>query len=279
MKPSVPRYRVVNWPKYQHYKDRDPSWIKLYRTLLDDYEFSCLQDASKWLAIGSMLLAARLDNHIPMDDHWVASELHCSEAIDLSVLVSAGFLEVCDCSDCASASLAARYQVDSPEKRREEKRERRETTFITEAGPLVDAAVPTDPCPPAAGGVRTRPLQVNGSPGDFEAFWAAYPRKVGKAAAQRAWKTTAPRRPPLPAVLARIGELRASWGWTKDAGAFVPHPTTWLNRGGWDDEPGPSEPPLTAGPSRPAEHYGFEIPNMTGYAEEVERERRELAGE
>ena len=39
--------RVKNWEKFQHYKDRTPPWIKLYRDLLNDYEFSCLQDASK----------------------------------------------------------------------------------------------------------------------------------------------------------------------------------------------------------------------------------------
>jgi hypothetical protein len=28
--------RVKNWKKFQHFKDRSPPWIKLYRDLLDD---------------------------------------------------------------------------------------------------------------------------------------------------------------------------------------------------------------------------------------------------
>ena len=39
-------FRVTNWDQYQHYKDRDPTWIKLYARLLDDYEFATLPDNS-----------------------------------------------------------------------------------------------------------------------------------------------------------------------------------------------------------------------------------------
>jgi hypothetical protein len=35
--------RVKNWSEFQHYKDRNPPWIKLHRTLLDhDYEAAIL---------------------------------------------------------------------------------------------------------------------------------------------------------------------------------------------------------------------------------------------
>src|SRR5690606_19747530 len=30
---------VKNFERFQHYKDRNPPWIKLYNDLLDDYEF------------------------------------------------------------------------------------------------------------------------------------------------------------------------------------------------------------------------------------------------
>ena len=67
----------------------------------------------------------------------------------------------------------------------------------------------------------------------FAEFWKAYPRKVGKRAAQRAWEKL---KPPLPKVLETIAAFKASRGWRKDGGQFIPHPATWLNRGSWDDE-------------------------------------------
>jgi hypothetical protein len=30
--------RIKNWAQFQHFKDRKPPWVKLYRDLLDDME-------------------------------------------------------------------------------------------------------------------------------------------------------------------------------------------------------------------------------------------------
>lgn len=64
-------FAVRNWEEFQHYKDRDPTWIKLYNRLLDDYAFGLLPDARKWHLIGIFLLASRHNNRIPKDPHWV----------------------------------------------------------------------------------------------------------------------------------------------------------------------------------------------------------------
>lgn len=84
-----------------------------------------------------------------------------------------------------------------------------------------------------ANGTQTRP-----SAGDvvttFSAFWSAYPRKVGKPNAQKAWEKQSP---PLDACLAALEWQRRSPGWVKDGGQYVPHPATWINRRGWEDEP------------------------------------------
>lgn len=70
--------------------------------------------------------------------------------------------------------------------------------------------------------------------GDFEYFWKAYPKRVGKAKALAAWKRA--KRPALESVLSRLDAIKASDQWRKDGGQFIPHPATWINRGGWDDE-------------------------------------------
>lgn len=50
--------RPKNWESFQHYKNRCPPWVKLHKTLLDDYEFTCLPLASKALAPLLWLLAS-----------------------------------------------------------------------------------------------------------------------------------------------------------------------------------------------------------------------------
>jgi hypothetical protein len=50
--------RPKNWSEYQHYKDRNPPWIKLHRDLLNDRDFMCLPLASKAIAPLLWLLAS-----------------------------------------------------------------------------------------------------------------------------------------------------------------------------------------------------------------------------
>jgi hypothetical protein len=70
----------------------------------------------------------------------------------------------------------------------------------------------------------------------FDEFWSAYPRRVGKAAAKRVWS-----RKGLNAMADKILEhlrarVRSDAQWLAEGGKFIPHPSTWLGRDGWDDE-------------------------------------------
>jgi hypothetical protein len=69
----------------------------------------------------------------------------------------------------------------------------------------------------------------------FDEFWRAYPRKIGKQEAKRAWERHNGNRPPLDVIISKLEELKKTDQWTKQGGQFIPHPGTWLNRGGWDD--------------------------------------------
>ena len=116
-------FHVRNFDRFQHYKDRAPPWIKLYNELLDDYEFSCLQDASKLHLILIWLLASRSDNKLPYDPAWLARRINASEPVDLDALVSAGFIVVDQplqsVEQVASNTLADCKQVAIPERERE----------------------------------------------------------------------------------------------------------------------------------------------------------------
>ena len=74
----------------------------------------------------------------------------------------------------------------------------------------------------------------------FSKFWEAYPRKVGKLDAQRAWKKKGT--PRVEYILEAISRQRTSPQWTRDGGRFIPNPATWLNQGRWDDAQEAAEP-------------------------------------
>lgn len=123
--------RVRKHDEFQHYKDRNPPWIKLHQALLTSYNFLQLPDASRWHAIGCALLASRCDNHLPSDSDFLKTALHSQEEVDIDALVACKFLVWCDCDECkhgASNSLATCSTKVDKSVLREEKRERREET-------------------------------------------------------------------------------------------------------------------------------------------------------
>ena len=76
---------------------------------------------------------------------------------------------------------------------------------------------------------------ANAYPAAFERWWATYPRKQGKRKALAEWRRATKRvdRDELVAKTARFAGFHAREGTDKQ---FIPLPTTWLNRDGWDDE-------------------------------------------
>lgn len=76
----------------------------------------------------------------------------------------------------------------------------------------------------------------------FDAFWAAYPRHVDKQKARRAWAKLKPDGPLVEVILRAVKAQAACEQWTRDGGAYIPYPATWLNGRRWEDElPGRSE--------------------------------------
>ncbi len=73
-------------------------------------------------------------------------------------------------------------------------------------------------------------------PADFQKFWDAYPRKIGKGAALKAWKKAHP--PAMAVILNAIEDQKKSRQWMKDDGQYIPHPSTWINQERWEDEVG-----------------------------------------
>ncbi len=72
----------------------------------------------------------------------------------------------------------------------------------------------------------------------FATFWKAYPKKVAKAEALKAWAKIEDVDAKLSDILAGLERAKRSQQWMKDGGQFIPYPATWLNQMRWEDEYG-----------------------------------------
>jgi len=75
----------------------------------------------------------------------------------------------------------------------------------------------------------------------FDEFWKAYPKKVGKKAAESSWKKIKPDAELYDRIMTAIGRARVTEQWQREGGRYIPNPATWLNQGRWEDEYGEVE--------------------------------------
>jgi uncharacterized phage protein (TIGR02220 family) len=79
------RMRIKNWDKFQHFKDRRPPWIKLYRDLLDDAEWAELSPPNAKFLVMLWLLASEDKGTLP-DYKNIAFRLRMSEKLVKSIV-------------------------------------------------------------------------------------------------------------------------------------------------------------------------------------------------
>lgn len=70
----------------------------------------------------------------------------------------------------------------------------------------------------------------------FVRFWEAYPRKVGKGAAEKAWRKLKPSETLTDDILSAIAAQKKSRQWLRDGGQYIPNPATWLTQRRWEDD-------------------------------------------
>jgi hypothetical protein len=110
-------FRIRNWEKYQHYKDRFPPWIKLHRGILREHKYFILTEIERCHLVGLFLVAAETGNKIPNDQQWLRVQLSTSKPVNLDRLVDTEWLEwmeqdasnvLADCKQPDSDTLASR---------------------------------------------------------------------------------------------------------------------------------------------------------------------------
>jgi hypothetical protein len=106
--------KIKNWSKFQHYKLRNPPWIKLHRTLVADYKFTQLSDTDKCHLILIWLEGSNHDGAVPNDPDFLRRRLGTKRNPDLKLFIEQGWL-------IKSASTNSLHQTE--ESREEKKRE------------------------------------------------------------------------------------------------------------------------------------------------------------
>lgn len=102
--------RVKNWKKFQHFKDRKPPWIKLYRDLLDDPDWHDLSGDEAKALVMMWLVASEDDGNLP-DNRKLAFRLRIDER-QVETLLKHCLPHWLDRDD--AESISSQYQTDSP---------------------------------------------------------------------------------------------------------------------------------------------------------------------
>lgn len=130
--------RIRNWSKHQHFKDRTPPWIKLYRDILDDPDWHALSGDDAKLLVGLWLVASEDESRTGTlsSVRKLAFRLRISESVLIQGLNRLSNWLVRDDND----AISARYQDDAPETETEGETEKEANASLSPSG---DAT----PCP------------------------------------------------------------------------------------------------------------------------------------
>lgn len=191
-------WRIKGWSKFQHFKDRTPPWIKLYRDVLDDPDWHALDGDSAKHLVMLWLIASEDETHngaLP-DNRRLAFRLRISEQKVKSLINNLSHWLTQDDISVTSEQ----YQVDAPE----ESRDRVET-------------------------------EAQAQDDNFETFWKAYPKKAAKAVALQEWKK-AKINGEFDSLLTVLELQKASPDWLQENGKYIPHPAKWIKNKRWQDE-------------------------------------------
>lgn len=96
-----------------------------------------------------------------------------------------------------------------------------------------DTGTDSTPLPPSSegsDGAKKSPIEVR-----FDEFWNAYPKKVGKQYALKAWNKIKPTAKLHETIMQAVDRQKRSDQWRRENGRYIPNPATWLNGGYWDN--------------------------------------------
>lgn len=168
----------------------------------------------------------------PLQTAALRSELHSSGLITVYVVDGKEYLQIEKWQERARCE-ASKFP-DKPESAADGSgpQDSAASLAIT-SSPLHPITSPSPPAEPAT--ARKRAARVALMCPAFAQFWTAYPNKTNKGNAEDQW-TRRECAANLQIILSTLKMKKASEGWTKEGGRFIPNPAKWLAARGWEDE-------------------------------------------
>ena len=202
-------FKVKNWSEYQPplKSDRNVIWIKVYRKILDDYEWSNLSSDNKATLIELWLLASENNGKIKNLEEICFRLRRDKPFIARQMKQLSNFIV-----QVGNESEPERKQLVSLEESKS-KRESKSREEVIQHGQVE---------------------VITKSENEFLEFWNLYPKKKKKKEALNAWLKVSP---PIQPVLNAIMWQKQQQDWVKEDGKFIPHPATYINGHRWEDEP------------------------------------------
>jgi hypothetical protein len=117
--------RIKGWKRFQHFKDRRPIWIKLYRDILDDLEWHELDPVAAKHLVMFWLVASEDGGQLPSVKELAFRLRSTEKQVESTISKLSHYLEQDDIT-----LISEGYQNDSLEKRREETEKSREEESI-----------------------------------------------------------------------------------------------------------------------------------------------------
>lgn len=95
---------VPNWHRFQHYKDRQPPWIKIYTKLLQDPAYMGLSMAARGVLMGVWLAYSQTNEELLIRDWRAIDRRLGGHWAQLQSLAERGFIEISASSPLAPST-------------------------------------------------------------------------------------------------------------------------------------------------------------------------------
>ena len=200
-------FKIKNWTEYQPplKSDRSVIWIKVYRKILDDYEWSNLTSDNKATLVELWLLASENNGKIKNIDEICFRLRREKPFISKQLEQLSNFV-----FRIGNETETERTQLVSLEESKS-KRKSKSRVEVIQHGQIITK-----------------------EENDFLEFWNLYPKKKKKREALNAWIKVSP---PIQPVLNAIMWQKNQRDWVKEDGKFIPYPASYINGHRWEDEP------------------------------------------
>src|SRR3990167_2440724 len=181
--------KIKGWARFQHFRDRKPPWIKLYRDLLDDIQWHELDAEAAKVLVSMWLIASETDGILP-----TLKELSFRLRVNEKVIKS-------------NVSKLGHWLIQD------------DITLISDITPIPTGYPEDIPVKALARSQETETETETESA--FARFWSTWPkseRKGGKGECLNRWKKLGINGE-IETILAHVGKMKASRSWTEKDGA------------------------------------------------------------